>query len=120
MIDQARALAQQLRTFEVDHHPDGWPAIRMRDVSRLLDTIDALCAEVERLTAEIKESHEQSVQEPAGHFLDFTYADSVGQVYAYDQFTKGQPFYTTPPAAQPASAQEPVSAVSGQMFGSAR
>jgi hypothetical protein len=38
-------------------------------------------------------------QAPAGHFLDFTYAGSVGQVHAYDQFTKGQPFYTTPLAA---------------------
>lgn len=38
-------------------------------------------------------------QEPARHFLDFTYAGSVGQVHAYDQFTKGQPFYTTPLAA---------------------
>jgi hypothetical protein len=47
----------------------------------------------------IKQALAAPVQEPAGHFLDFTYADSVGQVYVYDQFTKGQPFYTTPPVA---------------------
>jgi hypothetical protein len=46
-------------------------------------------------------------QEPAGHFLDFTYAGSVGQVHAYDQFTKGQPFYTTP-LATPVQEQIPV------------
>lgn len=35
--------------------------------------------------------------EPDGHFLDFAYADSIAQVYVYDQFTKGQPFYSSPP-----------------------
>lgn len=36
-------------------------------------------------------------EEPDGHFLDFAYADSIAQVYVYDQFTKGQPFYSSPP-----------------------
>ena len=36
-------------------------------------------------------------QEPSGHFLDFAYSDSIAQVHVYDQFQKGQQFYTTPP-----------------------
>jgi hypothetical protein len=35
-------LVQQMRVFEVDHTPDGWPAIRMREVSALCDEIEAL------------------------------------------------------------------------------
>lgn len=35
----------EMRCFEVDHEPDGWPAVRMRQIS-------ALCDEVERLRSE--------------------------------------------------------------------
>jgi hypothetical protein len=34
-----------MRGFEIDHEPDGWPAVRMRQVS-------ALCDEIEQLTAQ--------------------------------------------------------------------
>jgi hypothetical protein len=40
-------LHARLRSFEIDHKPDGWPAIRMRDVSALLDRIDELEARLE-------------------------------------------------------------------------
>jgi hypothetical protein len=29
-----------IRGFEVDHTPEGWPAIKMGEVSRLLDMVD--------------------------------------------------------------------------------
>ena len=35
-------LIARLRSFETDHKPEGWPAIQMRDVSALLDAIEAL------------------------------------------------------------------------------
>lgn len=35
-------LVEEMRGFEIDHEPDGWPGVRMRQVS-------ALCDEVERL-----------------------------------------------------------------------
>lgn len=38
----AAALLARMRLLEVDHEPDGWPAVRMRDIS-------ALCDEIERL-----------------------------------------------------------------------
>lgn len=41
-------LITRLRSLETDHKPEGWPAIQMRDVSALLDAIEALEAEVER------------------------------------------------------------------------
>lgn len=34
-------LRQRLRGFEADHTPDGWPAVRMRDISALLDDLDS-------------------------------------------------------------------------------
>ena len=41
-------LHARLRLLEADHEPDGWPAVRMRDVSALLDE---LAAERERCAA---------------------------------------------------------------------
>lgn len=35
-------IVEDMRGFEIDHDPDGWPAVRMREIS-------ALCDEVERL-----------------------------------------------------------------------
>src|SRR5690554_1645070 len=37
MID----LIERLRLLEQDHEPDGWPAVRMRDITALLDAIEA-------------------------------------------------------------------------------
>lgn len=45
MAEQASDLVATMRGMEVDHEPDGWPAVRMRQIS-------ALCDEVERLRAE--------------------------------------------------------------------
>lgn len=45
-------LIERLRGFEIDHKPDGWPAIRMRDVSALCNAIDELTELSERLKNE--------------------------------------------------------------------
>ena len=42
-----------LRGFEIDHSPDGWPAIRMREISAMCDAVESLLAENERLNAEL-------------------------------------------------------------------
>lgn len=42
-------LVERLRLLEQDHEPDGWPAVRMRDITALLDAIEAAQADVERL-----------------------------------------------------------------------
>lgn len=39
-------IVEDLRGFEADHEPDGWPAVKMRQIS-------ALCDEAERLRAEM-------------------------------------------------------------------
>ena len=31
---------QRMRLLEIDHAPDGWPAVRMRDITALLDDIE--------------------------------------------------------------------------------
>lgn len=35
-----KELIDRVRTFEIDHKPDGWPAIRMRDISALADALE--------------------------------------------------------------------------------
>jgi len=42
----ATTLIQRLRALEADHGPDGWPAIKMRDVSALLDAIEQQAAQI--------------------------------------------------------------------------
>ena len=42
-----------LHCFEIDHSPDEWPAIRMREISAMCDAIESLLAENERLKAEL-------------------------------------------------------------------
>ena len=39
-------LVERMRGFESDHTPDGWPAVRMREISGLCDEITALRAEL--------------------------------------------------------------------------
>ena len=34
-------LIKRLRLLEQDHEPDGWPAVRMRDITALLDALEA-------------------------------------------------------------------------------
>lgn len=33
-------LLKRMRLLEVDHEPDGWPSVRMRDITALLDEVD--------------------------------------------------------------------------------
>lgn len=49
-------IVQELKLFEIDHDPEGWPAIRMRQISAVCDELTALRAENERLKAELAES----------------------------------------------------------------
>ena len=55
-------LIERMRSFETDHTPDGWPAIRMRDISALCDAIESLLAEVSRLTHNLQVT-EQTMRE---------------------------------------------------------
>ena len=55
-------LIERLRGFEIDHSPDGWPAIRMREISAMCDAIESLLAENERLNHNLT-STEQTMRE---------------------------------------------------------
>jgi hypothetical protein len=33
-------LIHRMRTFELDHAPDGWPAVQMRDITALCDALE--------------------------------------------------------------------------------
>ena len=47
MID----LIERLRLLEQDHEPDGWPAVRMRDITELLDALEAARESLDREAA---------------------------------------------------------------------
>ncbi|RLJ20019.1 hypothetical protein DJ031_06835 [bacterium endosymbiont of Escarpia laminata] len=42
-------LVSSCRTLEIDHMPDGWPAIKMRDVSALCDAVESVVPGIDRL-----------------------------------------------------------------------
>ena len=46
-------LIERMRGFEIDHEPNGWPAIQMRDISAMCGVIESLLAENGRLNAEL-------------------------------------------------------------------
>ena len=55
-------LIERMRGFEIDHEPNGWPAIQMRDISAMCDAIESLLAENERLKHNLT-STEQTMRE---------------------------------------------------------
>ena len=57
-----REQIEWLRGFEIDHSPDGWPAIRMREISAMCDAVESLLAENERLNHNLT-STEQTMRE---------------------------------------------------------
>ncbi len=44
-------IVEEMRGFEADHEPEGWPAVKMRQVS-------ALCTELEQLRKLASDAHE--------------------------------------------------------------
>lgn len=42
---------ERLRLLERDHEPDGWPAVRMGDISAVLDMLEAVTSENQCLLA---------------------------------------------------------------------
>lgn len=61
-------IVEQMRSFESDHEPDGWPAIQMKQVSALCDEIDRLqsllngiASEVERLQSLLEQERQESL-----------------------------------------------------------
>ena len=55
-------LIERLRSFEIDHEPDGWPGVRMRQISAMCDAIESLLAENERLERNLSTA-EQTMRE---------------------------------------------------------
>ena len=43
--------SDRLRRLEADHAPDGWPAVKMRDITAVLDELEALREAHTRLSA---------------------------------------------------------------------
>ena len=61
-MDDYEELIERLRGFEIDHSPNGWPAIRMREISAMCDAIESMLAENERLKHNLAVT-EQTIRE---------------------------------------------------------
>ena len=58
-------IVEEMRGFEIDHEPDGWPAVRMRQISALCDEIDRLRKDEKRLNwLADRDNHIGNVQLP--------------------------------------------------------
>jgi len=56
LADPVDALVMRCRELEIDHAPEGWPAIQMRDVT-------ALCDEIERLAEYVVDLELDAIEE---------------------------------------------------------
>jgi hypothetical protein len=50
-----RELVERMRCLELDHEPEGWPAVRMRDITALLDALGTSNSQVARLAGALEE-----------------------------------------------------------------
>lgn len=55
--ESTSALIERMRAFEADHAPDGWPCIRMRDITALCNAVEAARAAALEEAAEIADAH---------------------------------------------------------------
>lgn len=79
-------LIERLRSFEIDHDPDGWPGVRMRQISAMCDAVESLLAENERLKHNLATTEQtmREYQELAGKRLEeiAKYRDAPVVAYA--------------------------------------
>ena len=47
-------LIERMRVLEIDHEPNGWPAIQMRDISAMCDAIESLLNALDVAEGEVK------------------------------------------------------------------
>lgn len=47
-------LIERMRVLEIDHEPNGWPAIQMRDISAMCDAIKSLLNALDVAEGEIR------------------------------------------------------------------
>lgn len=55
-------IVEEMRGFEIDHEPEGWPAIRMRQISALCDEIDRLRAAIQAVLPDDPENYDERDQ----------------------------------------------------------
>ena len=63
-------LVSSCREYEIDHEPDGWPAIQMRDVSALCDAVDSVVPGIDRLEDRLLAGCEITRQESRWYLHD--------------------------------------------------
>ena len=47
-------LIERMRVLEIDHEPNGWPAIQMRDISAMCDAIESPLNALDVADSEVK------------------------------------------------------------------
>lgn len=51
-------IVEEMRGFEIDHEPEGWPAVKMRQISALCDEIDRLRRRIDMAPVAIMDTRE--------------------------------------------------------------
>lgn len=60
---QVERLVSRMRDFEIDHEPDGWPAVKMRDISKLCDAIENAVPSLDLLQSRLETKAEINFQD---------------------------------------------------------
>jgi hypothetical protein len=101
-------LIERMRLLERDHEPDGWPAVQMRDITALLDALEAC----RKCGGEPVAWRVHPFDYGIGHEGVYALTSRPDQVAAWER--KGwevQPLFTAPQPAEPV-ALEPSDAIS--------
>lgn len=69
-------LIERMRLLELDHEPDGWTAVQMRDITALLDALEVALEDAERLDW----LEEQAQTSRTGVSIDYIYDAEDGYV----------------------------------------
>lgn len=78
-------LIERMRGFEIDHEPNGWPAIQMRDISAMCDAIESLLADNDKTLAGVIANVEKQRDELLAALERFM--DSHEECTDFDGFT---------------------------------
>ncbi len=61
---------QRMRDFSIDHEPQGWPAIKMEQITRLCDIIDGMIPALDLLQTRLESGATICYQSKEWYLLD--------------------------------------------------
>jgi hypothetical protein len=69
-IGSVDKLLKRMRLLEIDHEPDGWPAVQMKDISKLCNLVENAVPSIDLLQARFERGQKLAMQDGKWHLFD--------------------------------------------------